>query len=459
MRVSFQKLLWMVAAVACAAAIGPAAASAQLFTVEGSFGQDQVTQPTAIATDTAGRLFVLDAGRHQISVFDNWEAGNAYLGSFAADANLQNPTGIAIDNRNRIWVADAARNQIIRFDTYNDGAAPLRVTGGPGTDIGEFNDPQHIALDPRPQLYVADRGNVRVEWNAATGKPIAAFGVGDLGPPGFNSPHGIAREPRTGLIYVTSDEAGGGGVRLYDNRGFLLRVLAGPGTPGGGVSGPRGVALDPANRVLVADTGNGSLEMYNSAALGNGFVDTIGGLGTPIDVATAPGAVAYVASSNGRIFRVHYDDADNDNVVDAVDNCRGLANPDQVDTDEDGLGDACDPDDDNDGIPDAQDKCPDSLRRPVNKTTGCAAPRSKVRSASRTRVRGKAYGDKIVRVQVAVCRPGHCASPKWLLARGTRTWSRRVRLRGHGSYVVMSRAFQKGGVVQKHPALRRMSLR
>src|SRR3954452_12545713 len=452
MRTSFGKLFSTVAAIACAAGIAPAAASAQLFTVQGSFGQGQVSQPTAIATDTAGRLFVLDAGLHRISVFDNWEAGNAYLGSFAADANLQDPTGIAIDNRNRIWVADAARNQIVRFDTYNDGAAPLRVTGGPGSDIGEFNDPQHLALDPRPQIYAADRGNVRVEWNAATGKPIAAFGVGDLGPPAFNSPHGLAREPRTGLLYVTSDESGGGGVRLYDRRGFLLRVVAGPGTPGGGVSGPRGVALDAANRVLVADTGNGSLEMYNSAALANGFVDAIGRLGTPVDVATAPGAAAYVASADGRIFRLHYDEADNDNVVDAVDNCRGLANPDQIDTDHDGQGDACDADDDNDGIPDAQDNCPESMRRPVVASTGCAAPRSRVRSASRTRVRGKAYGDEITRVQVAVCRPGHCAKPKWMRVRGTRHWSRRIHLRGHGRYVVMSRAFQKGGVVQKHPS-------
>ena len=459
MRVSCRKLLSMAAAVACAAAVAPAVASAQLFTVQGEFGQGQVTQPTAIATDTAGRLFVLDAGSRRIEVFDNWEAGNAYLGSFAADANLQDPTGIAIDNRNRIWVADAARNQIIRFDTYNDGAAPLRVTGGPGSDIGEFNDPQHLALDPRPQIYAADRGNVRVEWNAATGKPISAFGVGDLGPPGFNSPHGIAREPRTGNIYVTSDEAGGGGVRLYDRRGFLLRVVAGPGTPGSGVSGPRGVTLDPANRVLVADTGNGALELYNSALLGTSFVDAVGGLGTPVDVATAPGAAAYVASADGRIFRIHYDDSDNDNVVDAVDNCRGLANPDQIDTDHDGLGDACDPDIDNDGVPNAQDRCPDSMRRPVNKSTGCAPPVSRVRSASRTRLRGRAYGDAIVRVQVAVCRPGRCASPKWMRARGTRTWSRRVRLSGHGRYVVMSRAVQKGGVVQKHPAVRRIKLR
>jgi len=52
------------------------------------------------------------------------------------------------------------------------------------------------------------------------------------------------------------------------------------------------------------------------------------------------------------------DDDDNDSVLDVSDNCPLIVNPDQLDTDGDGLGNACDDDDDNDGVLDINDAFP-----------------------------------------------------------------------------------------------------
>lgn len=46
-----------------------------------------------------------------------------------------------------------------------------------------------------------------------------------------------------------------------------------------------------------------------------------------------------------------------DGVQDNLDNCPDVINSDQHDSDNDGLGDECDPDADNDGIPNENDNC------------------------------------------------------------------------------------------------------
>jgi hypothetical protein len=239
---------------------------------------------------------------------------------------------------------------------------------------------------------------------------------------------------------------------------------------------------DPVGRLVIADAGNNRVQVLNSPEAGAGPLDVHPGAGAsalsrPAGVALGTGAKLYVADpGNGRVVRLRYDDADADGAIDARDTCDGLANPDQRDTDRDGRGDACDEDDDNDGRGDEGDLCPRSARGPDANGDGCADPASRitvpgarlrVRSRPPSRIAGVASADRlgVAGVSVAVARQvsgarcrwwtgrrfgrvSSCLAPVWVPARGRDDWSLRVRIGSRGAYRVMSRAEQRGDVVE-----------
>jgi len=97
--------------------------------------------------------------------------------------------------------------------------------------------------------------------------------------------------------------------------------------------------------VCVQRCGNGSID------LGEGCDDG--------DAASADGCSAscqvetgWTCTGNPSVCTMSAIDSDHDGVVDALDNCPGIANTDQADWDNDGFGNACDEDAQNDGVDD-----------------------------------------------------------------------------------------------------------
>jgi hypothetical protein len=63
-------------------------------------------------------------------------------------------------------------------------------------------------------------------------------------------------------------------------------------------------------------------------------------------------------STCGKRHPVKGFDDDGDGIPNNVDNCPAISNPRQLDADNDGIGNACDPDKDGDGVANANDNCP-----------------------------------------------------------------------------------------------------
>lgn len=423
--------------------------------------------PGAIATDGAGRVYVPLRGAGKVNIYDNARGGNQLLTSIGA-GQLQDPISVAVDLRGYIYVADAAKNQIFAYSPYYWGAPYLATSGTQGQSLGQFSGLRQIAADFEPRIYSAEADNGRVQVSdPARGALTALFGFGVTDPGAWGPIYGIALDSSQRVVVSSSSPSDP--LRLYQQNGTLVGAIASGGSGSGQVAGPTGLAFDPVDRLLVADTGNNRVDFFASAGGGFASLGSYGSVGSgtgqfdqPGSLAEAPGALLYVADNgNGRIVRLRYDDADQDGALDATDNCPGLANTAQGDIDGDGRGDDCDDDIDGDGLANGSDACP--LLRPFTDRNkdGCQDPFSTIsqilkKSGSIT-LRGRASGASlgIARVEVALARPG--GRIKYVRAKGTTRWRATVKRKSlkSGRYRVYVRAVQKrSGLIESRRSAR-----
>jgi DNA-binding beta-propeller fold protein YncE len=79
-------------------------------------------------------------------------------GPILGDA-LDEPTGLAVDFNGFLYVIDAGENRLIKFDSQ---LRPIDETGGYGTQLGLFSNPSFVTLDRDLNLLVSDESNRRI---------------------------------------------------------------------------------------------------------------------------------------------------------------------------------------------------------------------------------------------------------------------------------------------------------
>ena len=151
-----------------------------------SFGAGLFAFPHGFFLDHEGFLWVTEGGSHgdaRATLGESMGIGHQVLklsqqgevvmrlGEAAVWGDGPNrfngPSGVAVAPNGDIWVADGHRggnNRIVKFST--DGTFLLEIGGGVGSESKEaarFSDPHDIKLDSQGRVYVADRGNSRIQ--------------------------------------------------------------------------------------------------------------------------------------------------------------------------------------------------------------------------------------------------------------------------------------------------------
>jgi DNA-binding beta-propeller fold protein YncE len=218
-----------------------------------SWGEDVMTGPHGIKVDADGFVWTVD--RTGQVVFKLTPLGRVLMTigrvGYPLDNNskdgFHDPTAIAFAPNGDMYVSDGYVNsRVIKFNKDGDY---LLHWGKKGTGDGEFDLPHDVALDSRGQVYVADRGNKRVQIFDANGKFLRKWT--DVGTPwGF---HYVAKE---NVLYMC--DASNSRVVKLSLDGQVLGVLGSFGRVQGkfGPAGPHHMAVDSTGAIYVAEIQN-----------------------------------------------------------------------------------------------------------------------------------------------------------------------------------------------------------
>ncbi|GBD86183.1 NHL repeat protein [bacterium BMS3Abin03] len=197
-------------------------------------GFGQFKKPINCFKDNIGRLFVADAERAQIVVFDSLDN---YLTAFGEDV-LKKPTDVFVTD-SLIYVSDLKGRDIEVF-SHSDYSW---VKSLPDENLGEKErvfQPTNIYVK-QGRLYVSDFGDFRIKIYSTEGEFIDSVGSYGTGLGQFVRPKGIAVDDSLNLFVV---DAGFENVQIFDKDGNLLMFFGGPYVKPGDMWLPAKVIID-----------------------------------------------------------------------------------------------------------------------------------------------------------------------------------------------------------------------
>jgi len=214
-----------------------------------SIGKTRFQIPVAIAR-SGQTFFVADSGLGKVIAFS--EKGKLL---FEVTRELERPSGLAT-HADRLFIADAQRHQIVVFDTRGVYQSKFGQRGGAP---GEFNYPTHVATDASGRVYVTDSLNYRVQVFDAAGKFERVIGSAGDGPGHFSRPKGVATD-QSGHVYIV--DALFDNVQIFDGAGRLLLNWGEAGSDPGQFWLPNAIVINRQNEIFVADSYNHRIQVF-----------------------------------------------------------------------------------------------------------------------------------------------------------------------------------------------------
>jgi sugar lactone lactonase YvrE len=253
-----------------------------------SFGAAMFIFPHKIYMDRDGNVWVVDersANERELKKFPGEKGKGHIVVKFSPDGKvlltlgksgvagnppdaLTQPTSIVIAQSGDVFISEghnqnpqAPPDTVSRISRFTKDGKFIKSFGKFGSGPGEFMGPHDISMDAQGRLFVADRGNMRVQILDQDGKYLGEWKQ-------FSRPSGVYI--RNDMIYVSDSESNGVAPHPGWKRGIRIgmlkdgKVLYRIPDPLElkGTSGAEGLAVDAKGNVYGAEVGSRQLARH-----------------------------------------------------------------------------------------------------------------------------------------------------------------------------------------------------
>jgi hypothetical protein len=255
-----------------------------------------------VATNSKGHIYVYARTGHAIATLGDERTfyhGGSRLFQFDQTGKFVKELGqgtyamnfaqqVRVDPQDNVWAVDAGSNMVMKFDAEGRlvqvfGRKPEAINVRPGPGVPART------IDPAPK-----EGEAGGRGGGGRGG-AAALAPGE-GVPGdsFNRPSDVTWD-KAGNTYVADGYGTNSRIAKFNRDGNFVKSWGQTGSAQGQFNRIRGIAIDGAGLLYVADAGNSRIQVFDGEGT---FKSQITGIGTPQAICISGGSTQFLYSSN-----------------------------------------------------------------------------------------------------------------------------------------------------------------
>jgi DNA-binding beta-propeller fold protein YncE len=156
--------------------------------------------------------------------------------------------GLDVDKQGNVWVAERGNERVQKFDAEGNF---IMMFGSPGDQEGQFAHPRHVAVDSALQyVYVADSRNHRIQKFDINGTFVKSFGSEGNQSGQFNLPTTVVIDSH-GDLYV--NERGNERIQKLDTEGNPILAWGSKGSGPNQFCHMEHLGIDKFDNIYVTD--------------------------------------------------------------------------------------------------------------------------------------------------------------------------------------------------------------